>query len=504
MLSLLGFYRSADDFTERTPMSTSDTTGAATREPGGLYEIFNRQKSAFQRDPYPGLQERRHRLLLLQDVLRENEDEIARALCADFGHRSEHETRLLEVFVSQSSLQHARRHLRRWMKPEKRPTSLWFRPGRSRLHKQPLGVVGIIVPWNYPLYLAVGPLASALAAGNRVMLKMSELAPAFGELFASILAGRFSDDLIAVINGGVDVARSFSALPFDHLLFTGSTAVGRCVMNAASQNLTPVTLELGGKSPAIVGPDFPIHVAAARILFGKCLNAGQTCIAPDYVLLPAGKERDFIAAARSEVARLYRSIESNRDYSSIISQRHYERLKSLLEECRSGGALIESLHADPAVLYPDSRKIAPVAILRATGEMRIMREEIFGPLLPVVSYSGLDDAIRYVNERPRPLALYYFDHDSARVNRVLKETVSGGVTVNDTLFHIAQDSLPFGGVGHSGMGHYHGKEGFETFSKKKAVFFQTRLNGIGLLKPPYGKMFERIMGIMISRAAKRI
>jgi coniferyl-aldehyde dehydrogenase len=478
------------------PSKTVTTTGM---EPVDLSGVFNKQKAAFQRNPYPDLHERRRWLQLLQDALRENGEAIARAICADFGQRSVHETRLLEVFLSQGCLHHASRHLRSWMKPEKRPTSFWFLPGRSRVHKQPLGVVGIIVPWNYPLYLAIGPMASALAAGNRVMLKMSELAPAFGELFASMIAGRFPDDLIAAINGGPDVAQSFSALPFDHLLFTGSTAVGRSVMSAASRNLTPVTLELGGKSPAVVGPDFPIRIAASRIIFGKCLNAGQTCIAPDYVLLPSGKERDFIAAAGEEVARLYRSIEYNPDYSSIINQRHYERLKSLLEECQAGGALIENLHTGKVIFYPGSRKIAPVAVLNASGDMRIMREEIFGPLLPIVTYEHLDDAIRYVNDRPRPLALYYFDNDSARVSKVLRETVSGGVTVNDTIFHIAQDSLPFGGVGPSGMGHYHGKEGFETFSKKKAVFFQAHLNGAGLLKPPYGKKFETILNIMISR-----
>jgi coniferyl-aldehyde dehydrogenase len=480
-------------------MDTSYSTEIAGNEPGSLNGIFNKQKAAFQQNPFPDLQERRRWLHLLRNVLRENEESISCAICADFGQRSAHETRLLEIFVSQAALHHARSHLRRWMRPERRPTSIWFLPGRSRVHSQPLGVVGVIVPWNYPLYLAIGPLASALAAGNRVMLKMSELAPAFGELFASIIARQFPDDLIAVVNGGPDVARSFSALPFDHLLFTGSTAVGRTVMNAASRNLTPVTLELGGKSPAIVGPEFPIHIAAIRIIYGKCLNAGQTCIAPDYVLLPGGKERDFIEAARKEVVRLYPSIETNRDYTSIINQRHFERLRSLLDECRSAGALIECLHTENALFYPGPRKIAPVAILNAADETKIMREEIFGPLLPVVSYRDLDDAIRYVNERPRPLALYCFDNDASRVNKVLKETVSGGVTVNDTILHIAQDSLPFGGVGPSGMGHYHGKEGFETFSKKKAVFYQARFNGIGLLKPPYGKLFDRLMDIMISR-----
>jgi coniferyl-aldehyde dehydrogenase len=479
-------------------MDPTDAAGTAGREPGNLNEILNRQKAAFQRNPFPDLRERRRWLHLLQDVLRENEEAIARAICADFGQRSAHETRMLEVFVSQAALHHARRHLRHWIKPERRPTSLWFLPGRSEVHCQPLGVVGVIVPWNYPLYLAVGPLASALAAGNRVMLKMSELAPAFGELFASIVAQRFPDDLIAVINGGPDVAQSFSALPFDHLLFTGSTAVGRSVMNAASRNLTPVTLELGGKSPAIVGPDFPIQIAATRIIYGKCLNAGQTCIAPDYVLLPAGKERDFVEVARREVVRLYPSIESNRDYSSIINQRHYERLKSLLEECQGNGALAECLHTEKVIFYPGTRKITPVAVLNATGEMKIMHEEIFGPLLPIVPYRDLDDAIRYANDRPRPLALYYFDNDRPRVKKILQETVSGGMTVNDTIFHIAQDSLPFGGVGPSGMGQYHGKEGFETFSKKKAVFYQARLNGVGLLKPPYGKLFDKVLDTMIS------
>jgi coniferyl-aldehyde dehydrogenase len=481
-------------------MDPSDTARTPSGKQVDPNEIWSRQKAAFQRDPFPDLRERRRRLHLLQEVLHENEEAIAHAICTDFGQRSAHETRMLEVFVSQAALHHARRHLRRWIKPERRPTSIWFLPGRSEVRCQPLGVVGVIVPWNYPLYLAVGPLASALAAGNRVMLKMSELAPAFGELFASIVARRFPDDLIAVINGGPDVAQSFSALPFDHLLFTGSTAVGRSVMNAASRNLTPVTLELGGKSPAIVGPDFPIRIAATRIIHGKCLNAGQTCIAPDYVLLPSGKESDFIEAARKEVTRLYHSIEPNRDYSSIINQRHYERLKSLLEECQGSGAATECLHTENNILYPGSHKIAPVAVLNASDRMKIMHEEIFGPLLPIVPYRDLDDAIRYVNDRPRPLALYYFDNDAARVNKVLRETVSGGVTINDTIFHIAQDSLPFGGVGPSGMGHYHGKEGFDTFSKKKSVFYQARFNGVGLLKPPYGKMFETMLNTMISRA----
>jgi acyl-CoA reductase-like NAD-dependent aldehyde dehydrogenase len=382
------------------------------------------------------------------------------------------------------------------MKPQRRSVSLWFQPGRAEVISQPIGVVGIIVPWNYPIYLAVGPLVGALAAGNRALVKMSEFAPSTGALFDALVRSRFAADEVRVVNGDAEVARAFAALPFDHLLFTGSTGVGRAVMRAAADNLTPVTLELGGKSPAIVGPDYPIARAAERILIGKCMNAGQTCIAPDYALVPAGRVREFVDAARRTVAECYPDPLRSPDYTAIVNDRHFARLAGYLDEARARGAEIVALAPNAS---PDAatRRFPPMIVLGAPGDCRLMREEIFGPILPIVPYAELDDALAYVNERPRPLALYCFDRDARRIDRVLTGTVAGGVTINDTILHIAQESLPFGGVGPSGMGEYHGREGFEAFSKRKAVFRQSRLNTMGLFKPPYGKRFERLVNFLL-------
>jgi acyl-CoA reductase-like NAD-dependent aldehyde dehydrogenase len=354
-----------------------------------------------------------------------------------------------------------------------------------------------VVPWNYPVYLAVGPVVCALAAGNRVLVKMSEAAPRTGELFARLVARHFDPALLSVINGGPDVAREFVALPFDHLLFTGSTAVGREVMRTAAENLTPVTLELGGKSPAIVGRDIDMAEAAGKIMFGKCLNAGQTCIAPDYALVPEERIEAFVAAARASVERMYPRLAGNPQYSSIVNARHRERLRGLLDEARRAGTRIEEVNPGGGALA-DSPRIAPHLLVAPREGLGVLRDEIFGPLLPIVGYRETGDAIAYVNARPRPLALYVFDHDERAVSRILDETVSGGVTVNDTLLHVGQEDLPFGGVGASGMGEYHGRAGFETFSKRKAVFRQPRLNFLGLFRPPYGARFQRLMR-MLSR-----
>jgi acyl-CoA reductase-like NAD-dependent aldehyde dehydrogenase len=386
------------------------------------------------------------------------------------------------------------------MRPQRRAAGLWFQPGRAELRYQPLGVVGIIVPWNYPVYLAVGPLVAALAAGNRALLKMSEFTPATASLFAELVGKYFADDEVAVLEGDAGVAQAFSQLPFDHLLFTGSTSVGRHVMRAAAENLTPVTLELGGKSPAIIGPQVlssgAFDKAVERIVVGKCLNAGQTCIAPDYVLLPAGQEHAFVAAARRVVAACYPAIGSTPDYTTVLNERHYARLCGYLDDARAQGA--EVLELAPGVAADAAtQRLPPLALLKVNDSMQVMQDEIFGPLLPVVTYRDLDAAIAFVNARPRPLALYYFDNDRSRIDRVLNETVAGGVTINDTLLHIAQDDLPFGGVGPSGMGCYHGFEGFQTFSARKAVFHQSRLSGIGLFKPPYGARFEWLIRILM-------
>lgn len=466
-------------------------------EAASLRRIFEAQRTAFARAPNPDRAERDRRLRALEAILRENVAALARAVSADFGHRSAHETRLLELFPSLQAIKHARRHLGRWMAPQRRRTSRWFLPGRSRVIAQPLGVVGVIVPWNYPIYLAIGPLVCALAAGNRVMVKMSELAPRTAALLDELVRARFAADELAIVSGEAEVGRAFAALPFDHLLFTGSTEVGRAVMRAAAGNLTPVTLELGGKSPAIVGPDYPIAHAAERIAVGKLVNAGQTCIAPDYALVPRARVREFAAAVRAAVTRLYPDPLASPDYSSIIDARHLARLVGYLEEARARGAEVIPLAAETAHPDPASRRLPAVLLLDVPGDCRVMREEIFGPLLPVVAYDGFADALAYVNARPRPLALYLFEHDEARIQAVLAGTVSGGVTINDTILHIAQDDLPFGGVGPSGMGRYHGREGFLAFSNVKAVFRQSRVNAMALFNPPYGRMFERLVALLL-------
>jgi len=459
-------------------------------------EIFRAQRTS--RDRAPGLtrRARQQALASLEALLRANTGALCAAVDRDFGGRSPAETRLLEIFPAIEAIRHARRHLASWMRPRRARTNIWFLPGRSRVVMQPLGVVGIVVPWNYPVYLAVGPLVGALAAGNRAMVKMSEVAPATAGLLQRLVAERFSPDLLAVVTGGPEVAREFVALPFDHLLFTGSTAVGREVMRAAAANLTPVTLELGGKSPAIVGRGMAIGEAAGRILFGKCLNAGQTCVAPDYVLVPEERVEGFVAAARAAVERMYPRLRETADYTSIVNAPHRERLASALAEAQARGASVVSL-APRGQDLEGTRKLAPTLVLGAPDDSRLMREEIFGPILPVVPYRTLDEAIGYVNARPRPLALYVFDHDGASVERVLAETVSGGACVNETLLQLGQDDLPFGGVGPSGMGEYHGRAGFDTFSKRKAVFYQSRLNGLKLLRPPYGSRFEKLVRLLV-------
>ena len=460
-----------------------------------LREAFERQRHARDTLPAPGYAQRIATLASLDSMLREAAGPLCAAVDADFEGRSHEETRLLEIFPSREAIAHARRHLRSWMRPRRRATSFWFLPGRSRVVYQPLGVAGIVVPWNYPIYLAIGPMVGAIAAGDRVLVKMSESAPRVGELLARLIAGRFDPALLHVVNGGPDLAREFVSLPFDHLLFTGSTAVGREVMRAAAQNLTPVTLELGGKSPAIVGRGIDVAEAADKIMHGKCLNAGQTCIAPDYALVPEERIDDFAAAARASVARMYPRLAQNAQYSAIVNERHRERLRGLLDEARRAGERVEEINPGAQDLSRSPR-IAPHLVLAPKANLRLMRDEIFGPILPVVGYRALGEAIAYVNARPRPLALYVFDRDASAISRVVDETVSGGVTVNETFLHIAQEDLPFGGVGDSGMGDYHGRAGFETFSRRKSVFHQPRFSLLGLFRPPYGARFERLMRLL--------
>lgn len=456
---------------------------------------FDRLKEAAEADPCPNWGLRKRRLEALYTLLQFNGDQLAATISADFGHRAIQETQLLELFPSLEAVRHALRHGPAWMRDQRRTTSLWFLPGSSQIIYQPLGVVGIIVPWNYPVYLGAGPLVAALAAGNRVMLKLSEFTPRTAALFDDLVQKYFDSDEVVVVTGDATLAADFSRLPFDHLLFTGSTAVGRHVMHAAAENLTPVTLELGGKSPAIVGADANLAHAAERIIAGKMFNAGQTCIAPDYALVPERSVQGFVTEAKAVVARLYPDLATTADYSTIVNDRHFGRLAGYAGDAKALGAEVVPLsNADPD---PQTRRMPPIALLRVTDAMQVMQDEIFGPLLPIVPYRVLDDAIHYVATRPRPLALYYFGRDKGDIERVLRETHSGGVTLNDVILHIAQDDLPFGGVGPSGMGHYHGRDGFLAFSKAKGVFRQARLNGMSLFNPPYGRRFARLIRLLL-------
>ena len=456
---------------------------------------FERLKAAAAGEPFPSWPVRKRRLDSLFRLLHDHEALLCEAISADFGHRSRHETQLLELFPSLEAVRHALRHGAAWMRDERRATSMWFLPGSSTVVYQPLGVVGIIAPWNYPVYLAAGPLVAALAAGNRAMLKLSEYTPRTAALMDELVRKHFADDEVSVLTGDAALAAEFSRLPFDHLLFTGSTAVGRQVMQAAAQNLTPVTLELGGKSPAIVGFDADLEHAAERIVVGKAFNAGQTCIAPDYALVPEAEVQSFVTAASRVVARLYPDLATTPDYSTIVNARHFARLTDYAADATKLGATLVPL--SPFAADETTRRMPPVAILNVTDAMRVMQDEIFGPLLPVIPYRTLDDAIRFVAARPRPLALYYFGRSRADIDRVLRQTHSGGVTVNDVFLHIAQDELPFGGVGASGIGHYHGRDGFLAFSKSKGLFRQSRVNGMRLFNPPFGPRFARLIRLLL-------
>lgn len=468
---------------------------AAQQAQSSLRLKLEAQRESFARRGAPGYRERIGVLETVLHALLANREKFVQAISDDFGGRAREETLMLEIFPLADEIRHTKRNLKRWMRPRRVAADWAFFPATAGILYQPLGVVGIIGAWNYPLMLTISPVVAALAAGNHVMLKPSELAPRTAELIAET----FSGDRVEVVTGGPDVAEAFSALPFDHLLFTGSAQTGRCVMRAASENLTPVTLELGGKSPVLIHSSYPLRRAVERILAGKLYNAGQTCLAPDYVLLPEALQDRFVALAREIASKMYPRLVDNQAYTRIINARHYERLIGLVENARSAGAEITEINPAGELCGAANRVMPPTLVRGVSGNMRIVQEEIFGPVLPIVACDSLDDAIEYVNERPRPLALYYFDHDSGRIDRVLRRTISGGVTINDVLFHVAQKNLPFGGVGASGMGQYRGFHGFETFSKKKGVFRQSRFSPAHLFRPPYGKRVEKMIQLMIGR-----
>lgn len=436
---------------------------------------------------------RREKLSRLRALVADNEAAFTAAISTDFGVRSRAETQLLELVPTLNAIRHARKSVAKWMRPERRRVALTFQPAKAWVRHEPLGVIGIISPWNYPLLLAVSPLVDALAAGNRAMLKPSELTPAFSALLKELVSEHFDEAEVAVVTGGVEVGEAFSGLPFDHLLFTGSTEVGLKVYQAAAANLTPVTLELGGKSPAVVCPGYALDKAARSIAFGKFINAGQTCIAPDYVLVPANQAEAFAEQVMREARRAYPSIAGNEDYSAVISEHDFERLDRAIAGARAAGAKVLT-HEDEGAR--EERKIGPTVILNAQKETIFLSEEIFGPVLPIIPYERIEDAIAFIAARERPLALYCFSGRKAEQQRVLDGVLSGGVTLNGTLLHIAQESLPFGGVGRSGIGAYHGQEGFRRFSHARAVHKVGFFNAFERLGPPWGKLSSTVGRLM--------
>jgi coniferyl-aldehyde dehydrogenase len=461
-----------------------------------LSDVFGRMIELSRATPAPTLAQRLDRLQRLRALTSDNEARFARAISADFGHRSATETTIAETLFVLGEISHAAGHLKRWMAPQRVATQIQFLPGRNRLIPQPLGTVGIIAPWNYPLQLTLAPAVAAIAAGNRAMIKPSELTPRFAALLQEVVAAHFDAAELMITGIDDDIAQAFAALPFDHLIFTGSTRVGRLVAEAAGRNLTPVTLELGGKSPAIVDRSADLDQAAARIAYGKLLNAGQTCIAPDYALVPADSVEVFAAKLQAHIQRMYGTDPGNADYTAIISDRHYARLERLVADAAAKGARIMQTARPDDPAWTSKRKFPPTVITGAAPDMLAMQDEIFGPVLPVLACETPADAIAFVNGRDRPLALYWFGKDNAARDEVLARTVSGGVTVNDCLFHFTQVHQPMGGVGASGSGAYHGEWGFRTLSKLKPVFYRSPFNRFADLYPPYGKTIARLEKMM--------
>ncbi len=443
--------------------------------------IFKLQREAYLRDPYPSLEERRKRLRALERILLENTDAIVDAIRQDFGHRCAEESKILELFPVVDGIRHTRKKLHKWMRPEHRHVSVLFATGSNRVIPQPKGVVGIVSPWNYPLFLTLSPLVSVLAAGNRAMMKMASNSQHLCRLLQEKFNDVYPEDTVAILPGVR--AGDFSTLPFDHMIFTGSAETGRTVMRSAADNLTPVTLELGGKSPTIVCDDFDIDEAASRILYAKFVNAGQTCLAPDYVFLPEAARDRFVAAAERIMPERYPD-PNDGSYTSVIDDKSYRRLRMTLDDAAAKGATLVPLV--PNASFNDAlRIIPPHLVLDVTDDMMIMQEEIFGPLFPVMTYQSLDAVIDYVTTRDRPLGFYVFTNDRAREEKLLYSTISGGVTINNCIIHIAQHDLPFGGIGASGMGQYHGHEGFVEFSKMRPVFRNPRVSLLSLFYPPY-------------------
>jgi len=466
---------------------------SAVEENNRFQQVFAKQRKASRQAAYPDLATRIANLKKLEKLLKDNQMAIADAISADYGNRPNQETRMLEIYGLISGIDYSLKRLKKWMKPQKRHVALAYMGAKNTVIPQPKGVIGIVTPWNYPLFLAFSPVISALSAGNRCIIKLAANSQTLANLLNELVSPVFDEDTLAIMPGVS--AREFTHMPWDHLVFTGSPATATTVMETAAKTLTPVTLELGGKSPTIIADDFNLKKAAERMSFGKFLNAGQTCVAPDYVFVPRAKVDEFVEEVRKVVSSRYTSAAS-KDYTSLIDQKAFNRITSTLTDAVDKGAkAINLLGNDP--ILEDQRKVPPHIVLGTTEEMVIMQDEIFGPLLPVMPYDSIDDVITYINEHERPLGLYLFSNDKALQEKVTYNTLSGGMCINDSVFHAAQHDMPFGGIGNSGMGHYHGKEGFVEFSKMRPIFKQAPFTAILQMAPPYGPAFEKMYNMMI-------
>jgi len=484
-------------------MTAMTSPNSADGDAAALRELFDAQRLAAQRAPVPDLATRRDALLRLEQALLARRAELARAIDADYGGRSTAETLFVEIFGLVDEIRHTRKRLQRWMRPRRVPGNPQTWPGRASLHYRPLGVIGVMGAYNYPLYLSLSPLIGALAAGNRVMVKPSEQTPHTTTAIAALLAGLFPPEQVGVVSGGPALSQAFAALPFDHLVFTGSGRVGRLVLKQAAEQLTPVTLELGGKSPAVVAPGYGLREAATRIMYAKLLNAGQTCIAPDHVWVPESQLEAFLDEAAQAAARFFPRLLGNPHYTRLISATAWQRLRGWLDEAAARGARVLEINPAQEACDAANRVFPPVLVAGCPADTALMQQEIFGPILPVIGYRDTDAVIAQLNAGPHPLAAYWFDHDRARSDRAVARLICGGITVNGCLYHVGQHELPLGGVGDSGIGAYHGFHGFERFSCRKSVFHASRRLPDWLMHPPYGRAMQWLLGWLLHRRPRR-
>ncbi|WP_372863142.1 coniferyl aldehyde dehydrogenase [Spongiibacter sp.] len=470
-----------------------------------IQRLLTKQRTAYIAEGAVSADTRIDRLQRAIDLIFDNREAIVDTLSADFGHRSSHQSLMSDIYATIECLKHSKKHVKKWMKTEKRkaPFPMNLLGGKARVEYQGKGVIGIIGTWNFPVNTIFSPLAGVLAAGNRAMIKCSEVTPKTGELIEQLVAKYFKEDELVAINGGPDVGAAFSAAPFDHIIFTGATSIARHIMRAAADNLTPVTLELGGKSPVIIGDSYPIEEAAERIINGKTLNVGQVCLSPDYVFVPEAKLEGFVEAVTKHLGTLFSSLLNNPDYTSVVNDRHFQRLQGYLADAREQGADVREFNpaGEDFSQQNGTHKLPMTLIVNPSDELKVMQEELFGPILCIKSYRQLGDCLDYINARPRPLALYYFGKDAAEQRHILDHSISGAVTINDVIFHVSCEDLPFGGIGPSGMGNYHGVDGFRTFSHAKAVYKQSNINfqKLGGMLPPYGEKADKTLKAMIRK-----